>query len=82
MTTVWVAPSATDFSCLCEPCLEQARTAGLLFTEALARATVRGTIAADVEAASRRCAAGHELVLRRGERPPSLRRHEGQLQLA
>jgi len=82
MTTVWVSPSATSFSCLCEPCLEQARTAGMLFADALMLASVRGEIAADVEVASRRCSAGHELVLRRGERPPGLRRNVGQLELA
>ena len=26
MTTVWISPSATSFACLCETCLEQART--------------------------------------------------------
>ena len=71
-TTVWVAPSATSFSCLCEPCLEAARTAGLLFADALMTASVRGTIAPEVEISSRRCAAGHEIVLRRIVRPPSL----------
>ena len=25
-TTVWLSPSATSFACLCEPCLEAART--------------------------------------------------------
>ena len=35
MTTVWVSPSATSFSCLCETCLESARHDGLLFSEAL-----------------------------------------------
>ena len=28
---VWVSPSAASFCCLCEPCLEQARLAGVLF---------------------------------------------------
>jgi hypothetical protein len=81
-TTVWMSPSATSYSCLCERCLEQAREAGVLFAEALMFASVRGTLALDVATASRRCAAGHELVLRRGERPLSLQRHEGQLELA
>ena len=81
-TTVWISPSATAFACLCEPCLEHARTTGMLFADALMAASVRGSIAADVDVTSRRCAAGHEIVLRRGERPPSLQRHEGQLQLA
>jgi hypothetical protein len=72
MTTVWISPSATSFSCLCETCLEQARTAGMLFADALMIAAVRGSISGDVDASSRRCAAGHEIVLRRGQRPPSL----------
>jgi hypothetical protein len=36
------------------------------------QASVRGSIGRDVEATSRRCAAGHEIVLRRVERPPAL----------
>jgi hypothetical protein len=75
-TTVWVSPSATSFSCLCEVCLEEARTSGALFADALMTASVRGSIAAEVEVAARRCAAGHEIVLRRVARPPSLQRHD------
>jgi hypothetical protein len=82
MTTVWINPSATSFSCLCETCLEEARTRGMLFADALMLASVRGELSADVETTSRRCSAGHELVLRRGERPPSLSHNGGQLQLA
>ena len=82
-TQVWVSPSATSFSCLCEPCLERARVTGLLFTDALAAATVRGEIAADCQLSVARCSAGHEIVLRRVERPPALaRRDERQLQLS
>jgi hypothetical protein len=81
-TTVWLAPSATSFACLCEVCLEEARTSGLLFADALMAASVRGEIAADAAVASRRCRAGHEIVLQRGDRPPSLQKHEGQLQIA
>jgi hypothetical protein len=82
MTTVWISPSATSFSCLCEPCLEAARRSGLLFADALTQASVRGSIPAGGDVASRRCAAGHEIVLRRIERPPSLPRHdESQLAL-
>ena len=82
-TTVWVSPSATSFSCLCELCLEQARTAGMLFADALLQASVRGTIGAGADVSSRRCSAGHLIVLRRVERPPSLPHHdERQLQLA
>lgn len=74
MTTVWVSPSATAFSCLCEVCLEEARAAGVLFADALLSASVRGSIDAHADVASRRCAAGHEIVLRRVSRPPSLAR--------
>ena len=82
MTTVWLSPSARSFSCLCEVCLEQARTAGMLFADALMLASVRGNVGAHVDVTSRRCAAGHEIVLRRGERPPSLVPNDGQLQIA
>jgi len=82
MTTVWISPSATSFSCLCEPCLEAARRSGLLFADALMQASVRGSIPASSDAVSRRCAAGHEIVLRRVERPSSLHHHdESQLAL-
>ncbi len=81
-TTVWLSPSATSFSCLCELCLESARRSGALFTDALAVASVRGVLELETELALARCAAGHEIVLRRVERPPGLRRHDDrQLQL-
>jgi hypothetical protein len=81
-TTVWLAPSATSFSCLCEPCLERARTSGALFSDALAGASVRGAVGVDTDVAVARCAAGHEIVLRRVDRPPGLqRRDHRQLQL-
>jgi hypothetical protein len=80
-TTVWLSPSARSYSCLCEQCLEQARTAGMLFADALMVASVRGEIAQDVAVTSRRCASGHELILRRGDSPPSLAKRQGQLQL-
>lgn len=82
-TVVWLSPSATSFACLCEPCLEAARLDGVLFADALRVASVRGSIAADTGVASVRCTAGHELVLRRVERPPGLAHpDERQLQLA
>jgi hypothetical protein len=82
-TTVWVSPSATSFSCLCEVCLEGARTSGMLFSDALLHAAVRGTIGVEADVSSRRCSAGHLIVLRRVERPASLPHHdERQLQLA
>jgi hypothetical protein len=70
--TVWLSPSATTFSCLCEPCLDAAREGGLLFAEALAAARVTGTIGVDSAVAVARCVRGHQLVLRRVERPPGL----------
>ena len=83
MTTVWLAPSATAFSCVCEPCLEAARLSGALFADALAGAAVRGAIPIDTERSRVRCSAGHEIVLRRIERPPALGRpHDRQLQIA
>ena len=82
-TEVWISPSATAFSCLCEPCLEQARTTGLLFADALMVATVRGSVAPEAFSSSVRCNAGHEIVLRRVERPPSLTRPDAnQLSIA
>jgi hypothetical protein len=82
-TTVWVSPSATAFSCLCEVCLDRARDAGLLFSDALTAASVRGSLAVEADVTVVRCAAGHEIVLRRVERPPGLPRHdERQLQIA
>jgi hypothetical protein len=71
-TTVWLSPSATSFACLCEPCLESARLAGELFGDALHAALVRGTIASETAVTTVCCGAGHELVLRRVERPPGL----------
>jgi hypothetical protein len=80
--TVWISPSATIFACLCEHCLEDARTSGELFADALRLASVRGSISAEADTATVRCGAGHELILRRGERPPSLRHDDRQLQIA
>jgi hypothetical protein len=82
MTTVWLSPSATSFSCLCEPCLEEARRSGALFADALAGASVRGSLAVETHAAEARCDAGHRILLRRIERPAALERHDDrQLQL-
>jgi hypothetical protein len=81
-TTVWLSPSATSFSCVCEPCLESARVSGALFSDALASASVRGPLAREAEVTVARCSAGHEIVLRRSARPPSLSSHDDrQLQL-
>jgi hypothetical protein len=82
-TTVWLSPSAVAFSCLCEPCLEAARLSGELFADALSSASVRGSVAPDAAVAVVRCDAGHEIVLRRVERPPALARPDDrQLQIA
>jgi hypothetical protein len=82
VTTVWLTPSATTFACLCEPCLESARVSGALFADALAGASVRGSIAPETDTAEARCSAGHLIVLRRAERPPALARPDDrQMQL-
>jgi hypothetical protein len=82
-TVVWLSPLATAFSCLCEPCLEAARLAGEVFADALSHASVRGSVAPDAAVAVVRCGAGHEIVLRRVERPPALARPDDrQLQIA
>ncbi len=82
MTTVWLSPSATSFACLCEPCLEAARVSGALFADALAGASVRGSVELGESAAEARCPAGHRIVLLRAERPPALARPDSrQLQL-
>jgi hypothetical protein len=79
---VWLSPSATSFSCLCEPCLDAAYASGLPFAEAVRSALLRGPIAHEVEFVRAQCPAGHEIVLRRVARPPTLaRRDERQLQL-
>jgi hypothetical protein len=82
-TTVWLSPSATSFACLCELCLEEARTDGALFADALRVAGVRGEVDRAASTAVVRCDAGHAIVLRRVERPPRLESpDERQLQLA
>lgn len=75
-TTVWISPSATAYACLCEQCLETARVRGDLFADALGGATVRGSLEVETLVATIRCTAGHELLLRRVERPPSLTTHD------
>jgi hypothetical protein len=80
--SVWVRPSATTFSCLCESCLEIARAEGISFVEAIRTASVRGRLPADTDVGFVRCAAGHEVVVRRVDRPaPLTRRDVRQLQL-
>jgi hypothetical protein len=56
---------------------------GDLFADALHGASVRGTVAIETTSAAIRCRAGHELTLRRVERPPTLSRpDEKQLSIA
>jgi hypothetical protein len=82
-TTVWVSPGATAYSCLCEHCLERARVEGRSLFDAMHEASVRGSIASASDVAFARCPVGHQIVIRRVERPPSLpRRDQEQLQLA
>jgi hypothetical protein len=79
---VWVPPSATTFSCICETCLDLARTNGRSFLEAVRGANVRGHIPTETDVGFIRCAAGHEVVVRRVDRPTQLKRSDGrQLQL-
>ena len=82
-TTVWVSPGATAYSCLCEHCLERARVEGRSLFDAMHEASVRGSIAGASDVAFARCPVGHQIVIRRVERPPGLpRRDQEQLQLA
>jgi hypothetical protein len=80
---VWVAPGATSFSCLCERCLDEPHERGAPFLDAVRVANVRGELAPDAEVAFVRCTDGHELAIRRIDRPPRLGRPDTrQLQLA
>jgi len=80
---VWLSPSATTFSCLCELCLERGRAVGQPFLESVRAARVQGRVSVEADVAVVRCAAGHAIVARRARRPPSLEHvDERQLQLA
>ena len=79
---VWVPPSATSFSCLCEACLELARNDGRSFVEAVRNASVRGRLPTETDVGFAYCAAGHEVVVRRVDTPVPLgRRDDRQLQI-
>ena len=79
---VWVPPSATTFSCLCEACLELARGDGRSFVEAVRNASVRGRLPTETDVGFVHCAAGHEVVVRRVNTPvPLARRDARQLQI-
>jgi hypothetical protein len=82
--TVWIAPGATQFSCLCERCLDGSHGRGARFLDAVRLASVRGVLAPDADVAFVRCHFGHEVVVRRIDRPAALaHRPDGrQLQLA
>jgi len=72
--SVWVPPSATTFSCLCEACLDLARGDGRSFTEAVRSATVRGRLPTETDVGFVHCSAGHEVVVRRNNTPALLDR--------
>ena len=75
------AAERDDLLVLCEECLEGAR-GSLPFLDAVKASVVRGELSADADVAVARCSAGHEVVLRRGEQPASLARHDArQLQI-
>ncbi len=79
---VWIAPSATSFSCLCEACLDLGRRGTGSFLEAIRAANVRGFLPTDTDVGFVHCAAGHTLVVRRMDRPQALGRPDSrQLQL-
>jgi hypothetical protein len=69
---VWVSPGATSFSCLCEECLDDARRAGSSFIDAVRGASVRGRVSSETDVAFACCQAGHEVVVRRNDRPAPL----------
>jgi hypothetical protein len=80
--TVWISPGATQFSCLCELCLEE-RADASSFLDAVRVASVRGALALEAQVAFARCSAGHQVTVRRIDRPPGLVRHDGgQMQIA
>jgi hypothetical protein len=79
---VWVPPSATTFSCLCEACLELARRDGHSFLDAVRTASVRGRLPTETDVGFVHCSAGHEVVVRRIDTPAALARRDGrQLQI-
>jgi hypothetical protein len=73
--TVWISPGATRFSCLCERCLEE-RADASSFLDAVRVASVRGELAREAQVAFARCSSGHEVIVRRIDRPPGLAPHD------
>ena len=79
---VWISPGATRFSCLCERCLDE-RADASSFLDAVRVASVRGELALEAQVAFARCSAGHEVIVRRVDRPPGVARHDArQMQIA
>jgi len=62
-TVVLVDPHATEFSCLCETCLDEAP--GDSFFTLLGGANIRGTLAPQADIRVARCRSGHAVVVRR-----------------
>jgi hypothetical protein len=80
---VWVTPGATEFSCVCERCLDSHHGRGSSFLDAVRLANVRGSLAPDADLLFVRCRSGHELTVRRIDRPAALALQDArQLQLA
>ena len=71
---VWISPGATEFSCLCECCLDVARGEGGSFLAAVRAASVRGRMATETDVGFIHCATGHELIVRRVDGPTTLAR--------
>jgi len=73
-TIVWLGPTETRFSCLCEECLDHVESSGDAFLDTIRSANVHGALSLESDVAFVRCRSGHELVVRRLDRPPSLAR--------
>jgi hypothetical protein len=55
-----------------------ARDDGSSFVEAVRRASVRGTLAREADVGFVRCDAGHQVVVRRVDRPAALTNHNAE----
>ena len=71
-TIVWLGPTETRYSCLCEACLDDIHASGEAFLDTIRTANVHGALPLESEVGFVRCRSGHELVVRRLDRPPSL----------
>lgn len=82
-TVIWISPGSSEFSCLCERCLDRGRSEGIPFLDVVRMANVRGGLALEADVGFVRCRSGHQLIVRRVSRPMSgPRRGERQLQLS